>query len=171
MRHLFKTAIVAFLVPSFAASAAPLCTPIPPTEWTAHVEVLHQAASSSAAYFETNDCDWGDLEELNGTDGLVLDVGGHLGPSDVTVMLGDRSLTHANTAGHFLDADCKRIEGSAFTAGTASDLDPIVNAVTIPEGARWMVFHATTSYGVVDVTVTVRTHGKDCPVKKPRKKR
>lgn len=124
------------------------------------------------AHFEGNGCDWGGFEQLNGTDGLVLDVAGHPGAADVVVDLGQGSLTHNLTAGRFLGVDCKTIEGSDFEAGTGNEISPTVTSVVIPESARWFVLDSTTEFGVTDVTVTVRSHGTDCPrVKKPRKKR
>ena len=171
MKHALKLAITIVLASSVAAGATTPCTPIPPTEWTDHIDVL-AVRSAAVAYFEQNGCEWGGLDQLNGTDGLVMDVGGHGGPADLTLWLGPLALVHNLAAGYFLDAECQRVEGSDFTAITASDLDPRVNSVTIPDTARWMVLASTTSYAANDLDVTLRSHGTECPApKKPRKRR
>lgn len=172
MKLVSRAAIILLVVATASANAAPVCTPVPPAEWTASLQVLHQGVSSAVSLFETNGCKWGPMEQVNGTDGLVLDVEGHAGPADITLMVGDASVIHALTRGFFLDAGCRRMEG-AFTARTGSDLQMTVNLLTIPQGAKWLAVDGTDqSFATNDLTVTVRAHGVDCPpIKKPRKKR
>jgi hypothetical protein len=168
MKHILKTAIVFLVLTSMSASAATVCTPVAPKEWTGHIDFLHPGESLAVSYFEQNGCDWGGFDQLNGTDGLVFDVEGQAGPGDVTALSGQTTLLIVVANGYFLDANCTKMTDFHLTSSAAT---PYADLVTIPEGAKWMAFTSTAANFGNDETIIVHSHGKDCPIKKKKKKK
>lgn len=171
MKHILKTSLLFVVLTCVSASAATVCTPVAPKEWTGHIDFLHPGQSAAVTYFEGNGCDWGSFEQLNGTDGLVLDVEGQSGPGDVAGVSGTATALLVVAEGYFLDANCAKVDGSDFHLTTAPASEPTAYAITFPEGAKWMAFTSTDANFGNDQTVVVHSHGKDCPIKKKKKKR
>jgi hypothetical protein len=168
MKRLIRTAIIVVAVMSLtAAAAAEECTPTEPKDTTAHIEFAPPGGVSVAiTYFEGQGCKWNGLDQLNGFDGVVLDVEGQGGTGSIvgTVGLGTVLVT---LEGHFLDADCKQIQGSSFEYGT----DANTYSLTIPETAKWLAILTSTQIPSRDVSVLVHSDGKDCDVTPPPKKK
>jgi opacity protein-like surface antigen len=171
MKHILKTAFLFVTLMSVSASAATVCAPVAPKEWTGHIDFLHPGQSAAVTYFEESGCDWGGFEQLNGTDGLVLDVEGQSGPGDILATNGAATLFIVVANGYFLDANCTKVAQSDFHLTTSNAASPTGYALTIPEGAKWMVFSSTETNFANDQNVIVHSHGKDCPIKKKKKKR
>jgi hypothetical protein len=171
MRHFLKAAIGLFVVSALTASAAAAtCVPVEPKEWSGHAQMIHSGPGLATSWFENNACDWAGFEQLNGTDGLVFDVEGQVGTGNITATLGATSLVNAAFQGYFLDAGCKKIEGSDFHVTGSLTSAPVADLLTIPVGAKWMEINSTLGGMSNDVTVTVRSDGIDCP-KPPKKKK
>jgi hypothetical protein len=171
MKHILKTAFVLVVLMSVSASAATVCTPVAPKEWTGHVDFLHPGQSAAVTYFEESGCDWGNFEQLNGTDGLVLDVEGQSGAGDVLATSGPATLLIVVANGYFIDGNCAKVGGSDFHLTTSNASSPTGYSITIPEGAKWMAFTSTEANFGNDQDIVVHSHGKDCPIKKKKKKK
>jgi hypothetical protein len=169
MKNLTKTLIALGVVLCFGASAgAAPCVPTPPKDTTGHLELLHQGQSAAASYFAQNGCNWNGFDQLNGTDGLVLDVTGQSGTAAVSGVLGDTSLISVVVQGYFLDESCTRVAGADWHIASSVPAATLSEIVTIPVGAKYMVVDNTTANNGNDIDVTVHTDGVEC-VKKPKK--
>jgi hypothetical protein len=171
MKHLLKSAcglILAVAVGGSAAAAVP-CVPIPPKEWTGNVSTIHPGASFSTTFFEQNGCDWKGFDQLNGADGLIFDVEGSSGAANMTAVMQQTSIVNTPIGGYFLDASCKKIDGSDYHATGSAPSQVASYAVTIPEGAKWMEVNDSLGGFGNTMTVTLQSLGKDCP--KPKKKK
>jgi hypothetical protein len=172
MKNLIRSAIALGVVLCLGASAgAAPCIPTPPKDTTGRLEVLHQGQSAAAAYFQQNGCSWNGLDQLNGTDGLVLDVTGQAGPAGVTGLLGDTSVIAVVVQGYFLDGDCARVEGADWHISSSTAAAPLTEIVTIPTNAKWMVVDNTSANNGNDIDIAVHSDGTECAPKKKKKKR
>jgi hypothetical protein len=174
MRHFMKIAIGLLLAASMsAASAATICTPIAPKEWKGHLQSVHQGASVATTFFENNGCNWQGFDQMNGTDGLVLDMEGQEGTGNVSATTGPTASFLVVVQGYFLDANCKKIDGSDWHVTASPSTSATADLLTIPTGAKWMLLTSTDANAGNDFDVTVHSDGKDCPkvIKKKKKKK
>lgn len=170
MKKLIHTALVLGIVFCLTASAsAQTCVPIPAKDSTGHVEVLHQGESLAVSYFEQNGCDWAGFDQLNGTDGTVIDLTGHTGTAGVTGTVGDTALLFVVVHGHFLDESCA--PAGDWHVSTASPENPLTEQVPIPAGAKWMAVTHTTANNGNDIDLAVHTDEITCVKKKKKKRR
>ena len=144
------------------------CKPIPPADVSGHIEVAPPGgASFTLQYFEQNGCDWGGFDQLNGFDGLILDVdgmGGTKGTLTATMGTGTFLVT---AEGYFLGEDCSSLGES----GIAQTTDGEPYSVEIPEGAKWLAVFTSTQLPSRDVTIDLHSDGKVCKKKKKKKRR
>lgn len=170
MKHLLKIAIGLLIASSMtASSAATICTPIAPKEWTGHLQFVHPGQSLAAAYFQQNGCDWKGSDQLNGTDGLVFDVSGQEGTGNIAATTGASTVFLVVVQGYFLDSSCAKIPGSDWHVTSSPASAPTADLLTIPTGAKWMVVDSTDANFGNDMDLTIHSDGKDCP--KPKKKK
>lgn len=171
MRHLLKIAVGLVLAACMTtASAATICTPIAPKEWKAHLNGVHPGQSFATTYFENNACNWNGLDQLNGSDGLVLDVSGQEGTGNVSATTGSTTAFLVVVQGYFLDANCSKIASSDWHVTSSPSTSPTADLLAIPTGAKWMVVSSTDANFGNDMDLTVHSDGKDCP-KPPKKKK
>jgi hypothetical protein len=172
MKNLIRSAIGLGVVLCLGASAsAQVCVPTPPKDTTGHVQVLHQGPSAAISHFEQNGCDWAGADQLNGTDGVVLDVTGQTGTAGVTSILGEAGLLGVVIQGRFLDEGCAPISGGDWHVSSSVASQPLTELVTIPAGAKWMLVENTNANVGNDLNITVHTDGADCPKPKKKKKK
>lgn len=173
MKHFRTTAIGLFLLAAMTldAAAATVCTPIPPKEWTGHVQVARQGGSAALTYFENNGCNWNGLDQLNGTDGLVFDVEGQSGTGNASAIFGPNGTLGIAVQGYFLDASCKKINASDFHISGSVTSAPTADLITIPVGSKWMEINGATGGFSNDINITVHSDGMDCPTPTPTKKK
>lgn len=173
MKHLRTTAIGLFLLAAMTlhAAAATPCTPIPPKEWTGHLQVAHQGASAAISYFENNGCNWNGLDQLNGSDGVVFDVEGQSGTGNASAIFGPNATLGIAVQGYYLDANCKKIDGSDFHISGSVTSAPTADVITIPVGAKWMEIGGPATGFSNDINLTIHSDGFDCPTVTPKKKK
>jgi hypothetical protein len=172
MKNLIRSAIAFGVVLCMGGGAAAVaCVPTPPKDTTGHLNVLHQGPSAAISYFEQNGCDWAGMDQLNGTDGLVLDVTGQAGTAGVTSILGDTGILGVVVQGRFLDEGCASISGAEWHISSSVASQPLTELVTIPANAKWMVVENTNANVGNDLNITVHTDGLECPKKKKKKRR
>ena len=172
MRHVIRTLIalgVVLCVGAYAGAAP--CVPVPPKDTNGHVEVLHQGESLAASYFVQNGCNWNGFDQLNGTDGAVVDVTGQAGPASVSGVLGQKALLSVVVQGYFLDEGCTRIDGADWHITTSVPAAVLSEIVTIPANAKYMVVDNTSANNGNDIDLTIHSDGVTCVKKKPKKKK
>ncbi|HEY7873809.1 MAG TPA: hypothetical protein VIG64_01680, partial [Actinomycetota bacterium] len=146
MKNMIRSLIAFGVVLCVGASAgAAPCVPVPPKDTTGHVELLHQGESAAASYFVQNGCNWNGFDQLNGTDGLVLDVTGQAGSASVSGILGDTALLSIVVQGYFVDEGCSRIDGADWHITTSVPAAVLAEIVTIPANAKYMVIDNTSA--------------------------
>jgi hypothetical protein len=172
MKNMIRSLIAFGVVLCVGASAgAAPCVPVPPKDTTGHVELLHQGESAAASYFVQNGCNWNGFDQLNGTDGLVLDVTGQAGSASVSGILGDTALLSIVVQGYFVDEGCSRIDGADWHITTSVPAAVLAEIVTIPANAKYMVIDNTSANNGNDIDISVHTDGAECVKKKPKKKK
>ena len=173
MKNLIRSAIAfgVVLCMSGGAALAAVCVPVPPKDTTGHLENLHQGVSAAVTFFEQNGCDWAGFDQLNGTDGLALDVTGQAGTAGVTSVLGETGILGVVVQGRFLDESCTPIGGADWHVSSSVASQPLTELVTIPANAKWMVIDNTNANVGNDLNITVHSDGVACIPKKKKKKR
>lgn len=168
MKNIIKVSAAILLALSVAGSAVgATCKSVEATDIEGHIEVTWPSGQSlSATYFRENSCTWGDREDLNGFDAVVLDVESVAGtPGSLTADVGNGLFAIAIT-GEFLDADCGSVEGSEPIQQPATGK---TYEVKIPAGSKWLLIVPDSSYPSADVELVLHSDGKDCPKKKAQK--
>ena len=168
MKHLLKAAVAVIAGASMMTSAvAAPCVPVPPKDLEGHIQVaLPGGQSLAAAYFLQNGCDWAGNDQLNGFDGVVLDVGGLGGtPGNMVVRLGTSAFS-VPVRGEFLDESCAAIADSEVFQSS----DGESYGIAFPTGAKWFVVSPETPNPSSDVTITLPSDGKVCKKKKKKHK-
>lgn len=168
MRSLLKVSAVIVVAMSLTGSAvAAKCEPIEEGDIEGHIELAWPADQSlSASYFLENSCDWGDGEDLNGFDAVVLDVES-VGGTTGSLTASASGVVAIGIKSQFLDADCSTVSEVPRQSATGD-----AYSLEIPADAKWMlVVPASTNYVSRDVTVTLHSDGKDCSKKKKGKKK
>ena len=172
MKNWIRTGIALFAFMGLTASAAgATCVPVPPADFKGHLGLLHPGESVAATFFEQNGCNWNGLDQLNGTDGLVIDITGAAGPASLTAVSTPTTLVLVVVQGHFLDANCAPIGGSDFHTTSTTPASPLAQLVTVPATAKWMVIDSTDTNAGNDYDISLHTDGVDCPVVKKKKKK
>ena len=167
MRYLFKAAVAVFVGACLTASAAAApCVPVPPKDVEGHIQFAFPGGQSLAAtYFQQNGCDWAGNDQMNGSDGLVLDVTGMGGTAGNMVVTLGTSAFSVPVRGEFLDDSCGLIADSEIFQSSDGEAYSIV----FPETAKWFVVSPETQFPSNDVTVSLHSDGKVCKKKKKRK--
>ncbi len=163
MKKLLKAAAVLVTAYSLMGSAvAAPCVPVAPSDIQAKMQVAWPGDQSlSSSYFLQNSCDWGGNDQLNGLDGVVLDVEAIAGiPASMIAKIGNGPFA-IPLVGRFLDSDCAPIEGSDISQNANGSS----YSVAIPAGAKWMVITPTGSNPSADVNITLHSEGKVCKKK------
>lgn len=149
------------------ASTAYACEPIEPKDIDGHIEVVAPGGSSFAVtYFQENGCDWAGSEDLNGSDGVILDAKGMGGTKgNLTGEMGTSAFVVA-IKGEFLNESCEVIPGDEVyqTAGGEAF------SVDIPDGAVWFAVTPVSQFPSSDVSVKLHSEGKVCKAVKKKKK-
>ncbi len=177
MRYVAR-AVVGFvaLVALSGSALAEDCTPVPPAEWNLHLDYVHSVHDSLAVdWFESHGCSWAGMDALNGSDGGVIDVGGHPGPAGLTLdQASVVSFRASAITGYFVDSACNRIAGSDYRIRTKDPIyAPAPFLVMIPTTAKWLVVANAnlddwpTGDMSVDKLLTVQSYGTDCPPPPP----
>jgi hypothetical protein len=171
MRNWIKTgiALFAFMGITASASSAVPCTPIPPKDTSGSIGFLHPGQSLATTYFEQNACDWKGLDQLNGTDGTVLDATGQAGAGTFSATATDTTSLLVVIQGHFLDESCARIDGADFHSVITPADNALPTLITIPANAKWAVVDTSDANITNQINVGIHSNGTDCPKKKKKK--
>lgn len=167
MKYLVRAAVALFAGACMTASAvAAPCVAVPPKDVEGHIQVAFPGGQSFAAtYFQQNGCDWAGNDQLNGSDGLVLDVTGMGGTAGNMVVSLGSSLFSVPIRGEFLDESCGLIADSEIFQSS----DGEAYSIQFPTGAKWFVASPEASFPSNDVTIALHSDGKVCKKKKKRK--
>lgn len=166
MKKLFKAAAVFVTAFSLMGSAvAAPCVPVAPSDIEAKMQVAWPGDQSlSSSYFLQNSCDWAGHDQLNGLDGVVLDVESIAGiPASMIAKIGNGPFAIA-LVGRFLDSDCAPIEGSDISQNTNGES----YSVEIPADAKWMIITPTGTNPTADINITLHSDGRVCKKKKKK---
>lgn len=167
MKKALLMVIAAVTALGMTASSAYACKPIPPKDIEGHIEFVPPGGRSVAiTYFQENGCDWGGREDLNGRDGVVLDVDGLGGTKGNLLGRVGLGLFIVGLKGEFLDASCEVIPGDEVYQST----DDNAYSLKIPQGATWFAITPVTQWVSSDVFVEFHSDGKVCKKKKKKKK-
>lgn len=172
MRNFMRVAVSVLAVVIFSASAVAKCVPRPPKDVEGHIEFIPLVRQSiTANYYEHNGCDWGDAQELNGLDAVVLDVKGITGRASITAIVHTLSATPMEAV--FLSAKCARM-GDPVVFGQSVESAPQAFPIKIPKNAKWTLVQGSTEppAGSLsgDIDVKLHSDGKKCPKKKKRRR-
>jgi len=168
MKHLLKAAVAVIAGGSMMASAvAAPCVPVAPKDLGGHIEVAFPGGRSLAAsYFQENGCDWAGNDQLNGFDGLVLNVAGLGGTAGNMVVELGNSVFSVPVRGEFLDEACALIPDSEVFQSS----DGEAYSIAFPTGAKWFVVSPESPAPSNDVTISLHSDGKVCKKKKKKRK-
>ena len=167
MKYLFRATVALFACACMTASAvAAPCAPVPPKDVQGHIQFAFPGGQSAAVtYFQQNGCDWAGNDQMNGSDGLVLDVTGMGGTAGNMVVELGTSAFSVPVRGEFLDESCSLIPDSELFQSSDGEAYSIV----FPEGAKWFAVSPETQFPSNDVSISVHSDGKVCKKKKKRK--
>ena len=158
-RFVIAVAVVTSI--GMVSGTAQACTKVPPKSWAGTIDVIAPTGASLAvAAFKQNNCSWGSNAQLNGFDGLVLDVtkyGGLL--AKVTLSMGTAPF-RVSGGGTYLSTSCAAISSGAWTH--TADGTPFT--VSIPAGAKWLLVTATSDTTVVSdqLQFAMTSSGRRC---------
>jgi len=168
MKHLLRGAVALAAVFGLGASAvAAPCLPVEPKDVSGHIQIaLPGGQSFAATYFQENGCDWAGNDQLNGSDGLVLDVEGMGGTAGNMVVDLGTSVFSVPVRGEFLDGTCAPIADSELFQSS----DGEAYTIAFPPDSKWLIVSPETANPSNDVSVSVHSDGKVCKKKKKKRK-
>jgi hypothetical protein len=164
MKHLLRAAVAVIAGASMTASAvAAPCVAVAPKDLSGKIQVaLPGGQSFAATYFQENGCDWAGNDDLNGFDGLVLDVAGLGGTAGNMVVSLGTSAFSVPVRGEFLDESCAIIADSEVFQAS----DGEAYSIAFPATAKWFIASPETPNPSSDVSIALHSDGKVCKKKK-----